>query len=87
LQAYFEPAGFDREKFCNEPVGLKFTSPIDIVNFIAYLGGDHKFMFDVDNLPLVLAEAGFRDVHMREFDPAIDVPYRRDESIYAEAVK
>jgi predicted SAM-dependent methyltransferase len=87
LQAYFEPDGFDREKFCNEPVGLKFQSRIDVVNFIAYLGGDHKFMFDSENLPLVIAEAGFRDVRLREFDPSIDVDYRRHESIYAEALK
>jgi predicted SAM-dependent methyltransferase len=87
LQAYFEPEGFDRERFCNEDVGLHFTSRIDVVNFIAYLGGDHKFLFDSENLPLVLAEAGFRDVRMREFDPAIDVARRVHESIYAEAVK
>ena len=87
LQAYFEPEGFDREKFCNWPVGLKFTSRIDVVNFIAYLGGEHKFLFDSENLPLVIAEAGFRDVHLREFDASIDVDYRRHESIYAEAMK
>jgi predicted SAM-dependent methyltransferase len=87
LEAYAHPEGFDRARFCDEPVGLHFTSRIDVVNFIAYLGGDHKFMFDEDNLPRVLEEAGFRDVRLRAFDPSIDVERRRHESIYAEAVK
>jgi predicted SAM-dependent methyltransferase len=87
LDAYQNPASFEREKFCTEPVGLHYTSRIDVVNFIAYLGGEHKFMFDEENLPRILGEAGFRNARIREFDPSIDVPYRRHESLYAEAVK
>jgi predicted SAM-dependent methyltransferase len=87
LDAYRDPAPFDCEKFCTEEVGLHFTSRIDVVNFIAYLGGEHKFMFDEENLPRVLEEAGFRDAHTRGFDPSIDVARRRHESLYAEAVK
>jgi predicted SAM-dependent methyltransferase len=87
LEAYFDPAGFDRKRFCTEEVGLHFTSPIDVVNFIAYLGGDHKFLFDSDNLPRVLEEAGFREARMRGFDARVDVERRRHESIYAEALR
>jgi predicted SAM-dependent methyltransferase len=87
LAAYTNPEQFDREKFCSEEVGLHFTSRIDPVNFIAYLGGEHKFLFDDENLPRVIEEAGFRNVRMREFDPAIDLERRRHESIYVEAVK
>jgi predicted SAM-dependent methyltransferase len=87
LEAYADPSGFPREKFCSWDVGLHFTSRIDVVNFIAFLGGEHKFLFDEENLPLVLEETGFRDVRIREFEFAIDLECRRDESIYAEAVK
>jgi len=87
LDAYYDPASFDRAKYCTEEVGLHFTSRIDVVNFIAYLGGDHNFMFDEENLPRVLEEAGFRGARLREFDPSIDVARRRHESLYAEAVK
>lgn len=87
LEAYAHPEKFEREKFCTEEVGLRYTSRIDAVNFIAYLGGEHKFMFDDENLPRVIEEAGFRDVRLREFDPSIDLERRRHESIYVEAVK
>jgi predicted SAM-dependent methyltransferase len=87
LNAYFNPEDFDRERFCGWEVGLHYTSRIDVVNFIAYLGGEHRFMFDDDNLPRVLAEAGFHEARMREFDGSIDIERRRDESIYAEARK
>src|ERR1043166_2013518 len=84
LDAYHEPSSFDREKFFSYEVGLHYTSRIDVVNFIAYLGGEHRFMFDEDNLPRVLEEAGFRDARVREFDPSIDLERRRHESLCAE---
>lgn len=87
LEAYSDPRRFDRERFCTEEVGLDYACRIDIVNFIAYLGGDHRFMFDEENLPYVLAQAGFRDARTRAFDAAIDVPRRRHESVYAVALK
>lgn len=87
LEAYFNPAAFDRAKFCGYDVGLSFDSRIDVVNFIAFLGGQHKFMFDEENLPRVLEKAGFREVRARSFDPALDLEVRNHESIYAEALK
>jgi predicted SAM-dependent methyltransferase len=87
LEGYSAPEAFDREKFCSHEVGLHYTSAIDVVNFIAYLGGEHKFMFDEENLPRTLEEAGFRGARIREFDPSIDLERRRHESLYAEAVK
>ena len=87
LDAYFRPEGFDRARFCAYEVGLHYTSRIDVVNFVAYLGGEHKFLFDEENLPRVLQEAGFRDARLRPFDPAIDVPEREYDSLYAEARK
>jgi len=87
LEAYFKPEGFDRATFCGFDVGLDYRSRIDVVNFVAYLGGEHKFLFDEENLPRVIEEAGFRNVRAREFDPSIDVPERVYDSIYVDAVK
>jgi predicted SAM-dependent methyltransferase len=87
LEGYFHPEQFDREKFCAYDVGLRFRSRIDVVNFVAYLGGEHKFLFDEENLPRVLEEGGFRNARLRSFDPSIDLPERAYDSIYAEAVK
>lgn len=87
LEAYANPEGFDRRRFCTHDVGLRYTSRIDCVNFIAYMGGDHRHLFDDENLVAVLAEAGFREVRLRDFDPRVDLAARRHESIYASGVK
>jgi predicted SAM-dependent methyltransferase len=87
LRAYFEPGSFDCEKFCTEDVGLRFRNRLDVVNFIAYLGGDHKYLFDHENLLDLLTEGGFRNAKTRQFDSTIDRQARRHESIYAEAWK
>lgn len=87
LNAYSLQSDFDWRKYCTEEVGLKYSSKIDYVNFVAYLGGQHKHLFDEDNLVLVLIEAGFKRVSIREYDSSIDLARRRHESIYAVAHK
>jgi predicted SAM-dependent methyltransferase len=87
VRAYCGDGAFDVSRYCAEPVGLSFRSRMDILNFIAYLGGDHKHLFDAENLVEVLAEAGFGDARTRSFDAAIDRPERRHESVYAVATK
>jgi len=63
------------------------TTPIDAVNYIAYMDGHHKYMFDRENLVRRLELAGLADVHLREFDASIDMAERDYESIYAEGIK
>lgn len=63
-----------------------YNSPIDAVNYIAYMAGEHKHMFDMDNLIQVLNKAGFDDVRERAFDPVLDSERRQGQSIYAEAI-
>lgn len=63
------------------------TTRIDALNYIAYMGGEHKYMFDQENLLHILRTSGFADVAARGFDPAIDMAERDHESIYAAAVK
>jgi predicted SAM-dependent methyltransferase len=87
LEAYLSEAPFQVEKYCNWDVGLSFKHKIDYVNFIAHLGGEHKHLFDADNLVEVLTQAGFRNARIRDFDPSLDLEQRRDESIYAVAIK
>lgn len=87
LDAYASPQAFDKDKYCSWDVGLKYQNSIDFVNFIAYMGGDHKHLFDTNNLVTVLEEVGFRDVRIRAFDSGLDLEVRKHESIYAVAIK
>ena len=59
------------------------SSLIDLVNYIAYMDGHHKYMFDEENLIKILTSSGFQQVCLRDFDPEIDSAERRHESIYA----
>jgi predicted SAM-dependent methyltransferase len=87
LDAYSNPDFFDKKKYCAYDVGLSYKSEIDYVNFIAYMGGDHRHMFDEKNIVTILEEGGFSNVCLREFDPAVDLPARRHESLYAVGIK
>ncbi|CAK7073460.1 MAG: hypothetical protein DELT_02007 [Desulfovibrio sp.] len=60
---------------------------IDLLNYIAYMGGIHKYMFDEENLANLLRRAGFKGVHLREFRHGFDISGREHESIYAMGVK
>jgi len=51
------------------------------------MAGEHRYMFDKDNVVWRLRAAGLTDVSLRAFDPALDSPERDFESIYARGVK
>jgi hypothetical protein len=87
LDAYARPDGFAYKDYCVYDTGLSFRSKIDCVNYIAYMGGHQYFMFNDDNLLIILSEAGFREVRLRDFYPAMGVAARRYETIYAEGKK
>ncbi len=63
------------------------TTPIDYINYMAYMDGNHYYMFDKENLLCRLEQAGFKDVMSREFDPELDNKARDFESLYAIATK
>ncbi|MCG3164371.1 MAG: hypothetical protein POELPBGB_00125 [Bacteroidia bacterium] len=63
------------------------TTKMDYLNYIAYMDGHHKYMFDEENLLAVLKKNGFRNAKTRRFDPEIDLKERDHESLYAEGVK
>jgi predicted SAM-dependent methyltransferase len=60
---------------------------LDLVNYVAYMDGCHKYLFDDEILLNVLRTAGFRNVQLRSFDPTIDVAARQHQSIYARCCK
>ncbi|QPN64316.1 methyltransferase domain-containing protein [Synechococcus sp. CBW1004] len=62
-------------------------SPIDQLNYIAYMGGEHKFMFDQASLIGMLNRAGFEQTAARDFEDNLDLHERRFVSIYAVAYK
>lgn len=47
------------------------------------MGGEHKIMFDEENLPSLLRQAGFERVSLRSFEQGLDLLAHDFESIYA----
>ena len=77
-----------RERKTFYPPGMVNTgSLMDQMNYIAYLGNEHAYLFDEDNLISTLKQGGFKDVQLRRFDPKLDIDWRDYESIYAIATK
>jgi len=62
-------------------------SKLDYINYIAYMDGAHNYMFDEESLLKRLELKGFRNVHLRKFDPLLDLNEREFESIYAQGQK
>lgn len=82
LEAYFGMRELPAEAFGWKPA-FNDTTAIDTVNYVAYMAGELKYMFDQENLLHRLVAAGFADVRQREFDPETDMVERDFESIYA----
>jgi len=87
LNAYHNPEGFEPDTFCLYEPAYNYNSEIDYVNYIAYMDGHHRYMFDEDNLIVILKKVCFRNVRLREFDEQIDKKGRKPLSIYALAEK
>jgi predicted SAM-dependent methyltransferase len=65
------------------------STPIDAFEYAVYQLGEHLQSFDGAKLTALVAGAGFSDVHVREYDPAIDIddPLRRAYSLYVQATR
>jgi predicted SAM-dependent methyltransferase len=55
---------------------------MDVLNYIFYMDGHHKFMFDSENLAFHCEAAGFVSCSTRPFDPTLDMAARDYESLY-----
>ncbi len=87
LDAYLNKAELDIDYYFRYKPAFNYNSKIDYVNYIAYMNRGHHYMFDEENLPIILANTGFSKVRLREFEPSLDKEKRHYESIYAEGIK
>ena len=71
----YSPAVTDTESF------------IDQVNYVAYMGGEHRYMFDESNLKSLLENSGFVDVSLRDCKFELDDDERQVDSLYMKARK
>jgi len=87
IDAYYGLNDFDASTFCRYKPAYNYNSKIDYLNYMAYMVGHHKYMFDEENLIIILNKIGFQSAALREFNPVLDLKSREYESIYIEARK
>jgi predicted SAM-dependent methyltransferase len=87
IEAYLRNVDLDTNTFFDCTPAYNHTTRIDYVNYMAYMDGNHNYMFDEENLIYILKSKGMRNVRLREFNPSLDLKVRDFESIYAEAEK
>jgi predicted SAM-dependent methyltransferase len=87
IEAYLKNEKLDSSIFFGHKPAFDNVSRLDYINYIAYMDGEHKYMFDEENLTKIIENNGFKDVSLRDFDDALDKQDRDFESIYAEAKK
>ncbi|GCL34209.1 glycosyl transferase group 1 [Planktothrix agardhii CCAP 1459/11A] len=87
IEAYEKPESFEAEEHCLYKPAFHYHSKIDFINYIAYMDGHHRFLFDEENLPKIITNAGFENVRLRSFESGLDLEARKHESIYAEGKK
>ena len=85
LNAYFKGETFEIDYY--PPALIETGSKIDQINYIAYMDGHHRYLFDEENLINTLLTAGFKYAQLRNFDSNLDSKVRDYESIYAIAKK
>jgi SAM-dependent methyltransferase len=88
VEAYMKgDASAFKEKYCGYEFGLPYEARIDILNYIFYMDGHHRYMFDAEGMLALLRRCGFSSVNERAFDPGMDMAARQQESIYFTAQK
>lgn len=87
VDAYLEGAFPERPEADFYQPAKHNNSRMDILNYTAYMDGEHKHLFDPDGLLSIISDAGFQTVTQREFDPDLDLEVHDWESIYALATK
>jgi predicted SAM-dependent methyltransferase len=85
VQAYL--GKFDPKILMQYEPAISSTLPMDILSYIFYMDGHHKFMFDFNNLQYHLSQAGFSECVERSFDSNLDSASRNNESLYMHCIK
>ncbi len=80
-------AAFYRDKYWSNVRPQFVRAPMDELNWLIYMGGTHRHMFDARTLRMRLEEAGFSAVQQRAPNPASDDPGRAHQTIYLLASK
>ncbi len=70
-----------------EPGVANTDSFIDQVNYIAYMGHEHKFLFDQENLTSLLTKHNFSQIQLSQYSSVIDDTDRSIDSLYFNCVK
>lgn len=87
VMAYAKNKVLDPDVWLRYKPAATIFSPIDIINYMAYMDDEHKHLFDIDNLIALFASAGFKNVRQRSFNPELDLEVRDYQSIYVEGTK
>lgn len=87
VDAYMKGAFPERPQSDFHQPAMHDNSRMDILNYTAYMDGEHKHLFDPEGLLNILSKAGFQRVEQRQFDPDLDLEVHDWESIYAVATK
>lgn len=87
IESYINGKRFRSMDNAYQPAVYETGSLIDQINYTAYMGGQHKYMFDNENLINILILCGFSSAKPREFGHQLDLAERDFESIYATAIK
>jgi predicted SAM-dependent methyltransferase len=87
IEAYCSNDEFDTDSWCTYKPAFNYHSKLDIINYMAYMGGVHRMMFDEQNLKAILESQGFKRVELRAFKPGLDIPERQAESLYLACYK
>jgi predicted SAM-dependent methyltransferase len=87
IENYLKKNPYIDHKSYYEPAVVDTGSSIDQLNYIAYMGGHHHYMFDQENILNTLKKQPFSTVDLRDFNKDVDLISRDFESIYAIAIK
>ena len=85
INSYASNQTSDLVRLSYKPYYFSTNSLLDQVNYIAYMGGEHKYLFDEENIHNILLQCKFSSSKTRSFEFNLDLPSRHFESIYVEA--
>ncbi len=87
IEAYLQGLEFRNKSEMYEPGATNTDSFIDQVNYIAYMGHEHKFLFDQENLTSLLTKHNFSQIQLSQYSSVIDDTDRSIDSLYFNCVK
>ena len=87
LEAYFNKKYIKPTDEMYQPALMITNSWIDQVNYCAYMGGEHRYLFDEENILQLLIVSGFEQVQVDKFNSDYDEYLRSFDSLYVIAKK